>query len=574
MFAYNKMEETTKKINIGPNSPEIGLPAPVLAKYQENDEDISFRSDDESHASRSTLSSVPLSISVASYQRERVHAPPPPSPPPSLPRSTATDESLARCQCVRQIQQAIATRGREMDDDTATLASDLDSNAFYWKPSPPIMRKEYSLALDRAMEKQCPRLLQLLQDMHIEDDAVHVAVKELVTSNDKVSAILKRMHESMTPKEATKVKPHATADTHPSSSTSTSTSVPTPFLDLIQPAIQGADIKNLKKLSANATEGYLWRDNALWTYPLAGMEDLVADVQQAKTSALQRLLEPFATKYDDAYTSLRKILRDVVTSGDYQLPPRTNVKSEDGEPVAQPMFIAQTPAQWIGTHLPPTTRFNVQSFLRDARLGFWHHEPQYFLDIGKARPLLESLEQFITAYEQDMDAVKHFTFNLKKNDDLLHRFHQTNENYDLMVVVHKLGVLFSKQCILLRLWVNAHLPNLAMWLSVIEKIEVLNEKRIVSPFFPPTSKRKLFYQLTDLGIFDSDVMDLVESIHYLHSADDASISASAAASDDDCATDDDDDDRTPPPRSTTHRTHPNADHVLRFSSIFSDMFKK
>ena len=219
------------------------------------------------------------------------------------------------------------------------------------------------------------------------------------------------------------------------------------------------------------------------------MEGRVPDVEHTKMSALERLMDPFVANYDASYTRLRKSLRDVVTSGDYQLPPPTFVKREDGDdqPVVQPIFQAQTPAQWIQAHVAATggTRFNVKSFLRDARLGFLEHEPQHFLDLGKASPFLHSLQQFVGTYERDAELVeKHFMFNLKKTDDLFARFAEHNhEQTDLMLVVHKIGVLFSRHCILLRMWINDNLPNLAMWLSMVEKLEILGERKLVSP--PP-----------------------------------------------------------------------------------------
>lgn len=490
------MEDDLKKIKIGPSSPQLGLPSPILP----DDDDMSMESyeSQDSATGGTTVSSVPLSISVASVRK---------SPPESIPVKMP-EESHTRHECVREMKEIIAKKNMEEEDDDGTNASDLDSNAFYWNASPPIIQREYSLALDKALEKKSPKLFQLMQEMHIDDEAVKIAMKELVTTNEKVSKILKRMHEGVARKQPA---PSKSLEVAPSGKKEASSTVSF-FVDRVNAIVHGGDVQMVKKVAGKS--GYFWKDEKLWTYPLAEFSTYIADVEFLKMQALQTLMEPYAAKYHAEYTSLRKKLRDVVTSGDYQLPPPTVVKRDLGHKdeeslPEQPIFQARTPLQWLSAHLENgTSRFNVSSFLKDCKLGPMEKEPQYFVHLGKAAIFVESFQKFVVPRERNIALVgRNFLFDLKKTDDILARFLEHDQT-DMMLVVHKLSVLLAKESVLLRLWINYNLPNIAMWLCTMERMENGGERRLVSPFFPPTSRRALFQQLTALGVFDQETMGL------------------------------------------------------------------
>lgn len=298
------MEDQLQKINMGSSSPDIALPPPVLSEDQ--DDDLSMSSYQSSlHDGDSSVSSGPLSISIASLPSGHYHQAP---APPAYKDPEHAQEAETRCKCVHEMQEAIL-RPSPKDPDDATVDSDLDSNAFYWQPSPPVMRKEYSIVLDKAIEKKSTRLSQLLAELNVQDESVKIAVKELVTSNDKVSHILKRMHEGMTSKNdsaAATSKSKVVADKEQDH-----VSNPSSFLDSVDASVKGADLKIIPKLAGKC--GYFFKDGSVWAFEDKGLH--VADVEQAKMGVLRQLLEPSAQKYDEAYTALRKALREVVTSG-------------------------------------------------------------------------------------------------------------------------------------------------------------------------------------------------------------------------------------------------------------------
>ncbi len=569
------MEEDFKKINMGPASPQIGLPEPVLAPRvdaaavdanDDGDDDDDDDDDDDGRmtslgsSSASTLSSVPLSLSVASS------VVPPATTVASVQQKPVSE---TRCQCVQAMAEAIVQGTATRDDDASsamTRDSDLESNAFYWSASPPVVQQEYSLALDKALEKKSPKLFQLLTEMiHIDDESVKIAIKELVTTPDKVSNILKRMHEGRARKPLIPPAPSAAA-----TATATGAKDPSPsFLaQQIHATPVGRDIQLVKKVAGKT--GYFWRDGQLWTYPLATADmhhphrDRMADVEFAKMQALLTLLAPYALEYHTSYTTLRKHLRDVVTSGDYQFPPPTLVKSEATESPRQPVFQAQTPAQWLRSHLTTgSPHFNVQAFLKDSKLGPLEHEPQYFVDMGKATAFLEALHEFVAPRDQAIARVgRNLLFDLQKTDDLLARFLEHHQS-DMMLLVHKLSVLLAKESVLLRMWINYHLPNLAMWLSLIETLEQDGERCLVSPFFPSTSRKALFHRLTSLGVLDQDTTPLVQA--YPHRDDDVSSSSSS----EDALDDGDEDEHL-----YAHASSQERGEDLRFSKMFARLFAR
>jgi hypothetical protein len=503
------MEDDLKKIKMGPASPQIGLPSPVLPPSvddQSDNDDIDNVSV-ASFSSTSTASSMPLSLSVASVAQQRALP-----TVPSHSHSHSHSHTQKRCHCVHAMAEAIVRNTHHDDDATAaTRDSDLDSQAFYWNTSPPVMQHEYSVALDKALEKKSPKLFQLLSDMHIEDESVKIAIKELVTTPEKVSNILKRMHEGRARKHAPVAKPSPSGPGSQKNPKGPSAS----FLgEQINATSVGRDIQLLKKVAGTA--GYFWKDGQLWSYPTADMHDrdCMADVELAKMRALETLMAPSVAHYHTSYTALRKLLRDVVTSGDYQFPPRAVVKSEHGETPLQPIFEARTPAQWLHAHLEMTSpQFNVQAFVKDSKLGPLDNEPQYFVDVGKAASFLTSFRTFVEPHERDLALVgRNLLFDLQKHDDLLARFWELTQSDDMMLLVHKLSVLLSKEAVLLRLWIHYNLPNLAMWLGLIETMERNGERCLVSPFFPSTSKKALFHRLTSLGVLDQETMPLVQAL--------------------------------------------------------------
>lgn len=572
------MPEETKFIKMGPSSPVIGLPSPV----QWNDDppnssiptektdnpdapaptatDIYEKDDSSYHSSltSSTFSSGSLSISsleseASSTSRkiqkasfmDNPETSPLPSPPPSPKK---------RCQCVHEMKNIISGKSnKEADNETqCTDTSDLDSNAFYWEASPFIMRQDYSGVLDKALERRCPKLLELLQNLHVEDESVKIAVKELITTNEKVSHVLKRMHEGLR-----KLPDNPDPNCEKTASTPTSQSKPAfQFQAAAKPLPYSKDVQEVKTLAGQ--KGYLWKNNELFAYDIApAIEHLRADIEFAKFDALKQLMDPYVEKYDEAYQKLRQLFRDIVTSGEYRLPlpppppqpvqkPQTpppmaeigeitqtgengdinqtgengdaNGESQIGEnapasEITQSSEIAetpqappqpQTPSQWIAQQLEPTmTRFNVPSFIKDSKLGPHENEPQYFVPVGKADEFLKKFKAFVAPRERDIAYVsRHFTFDLKKTDDLLHRFLENSEKDDLMLIVHKLGVLLSKPCVLVRLWINFAYPAIAVWLHLMEEYEHQYERRLLSPFFPPQSRKALEQQLTSIGLLD------------------------------------------------------------------------
>lgn len=548
------MEEDLKKIKIGPESPQLGLPSPILPSLSDGGvssdagEDDSITMEDLDSVAGTSVSSMPLSISVASVPR-----PPPPQTP-----------------CVGAVPEAVSRPPvPDGSDDDATNASDLDSNAFYWHASPPVIQREYSVALDRALEKKSAKLSHLLNELHIADEAVRVAIKELVTTDEKASRILKRMHEGMA---------RASRPTTTTTNTTTTTTKPAPggttaaeialakFVDSVQATVVSGNIHQLATAAGRVGYGYFWRDEKLWTYPVAASSGCLVDVEICKMQALQGFLEPQAGSYHAAYTALRKQLRDVVTSGDYQLPPPAVVKQEHrGEPSPPPVFEAQTPTQWLRAQLQMdlgagSPRFNVRAFLKDSKLGPMEHEPQYFVDLGRATSFLAAFRKFVVPRERDMAQVgRNFLFDLKKSDDILARFLESDAS-DRMLLMHKLSVLLAKEAVLLRVWVNHHLPNIAMWLCVVETMQFGGERKLVSPFFPPTGRKALMHQLTALGVFDQETMGLVR------------VFDPEGGSDDDEGDDEGDASLGEEAQEFDADHHHAADDDLRFSKMFARLF--
>ena len=462
-----------KYIKMGPQSPDIALPEPVSWK----DDDKSPLPDDNSsyHSSLSSSSFSATSMSLT-------HAEPTVAPADDDKSVVVMmkEDTAQRCNCVEEMQRILAQvmKQSKKDDETVCSAqSDLDSNAFYWEPSPHMMKHDYSSILDKAVQRRSVRLYEQLQTLHVEDPAVVIAVKELMTSDEKVSQILKRMHEGL--------RRHSpTANATPPSNTSLLTS----FETLVKPTFHSTEIADL--LHLGPSQGYLWKKDGLHAYDISpAFEHLRADMEHAKLSALKQLLRDSVLKYDQDYTALREAFRAVVNSGKYRVP------MEDG---ATP----QLPAQWLSQHLGDSPeRFNVNAFVKESKIGLLEKEPQYFALDDQGRAFVVLLKAFVGPKESAIHELgRHATFDLKRTDDVRHRF--LKHTQDVTLVLSTLSVFLSHHCVLLRVYINHAYPNLAIWLHLIEYFEAEEQRRVLSPFFPPSSRKVVDKQLTDLGFMD------------------------------------------------------------------------
>lgn len=513
-----------KHIKMGPQSPDIALPEPVSWKDDQRSPPPDDNSSYHSSLSSSSFSATSMSLTHA----EPTVAPADDDKSVVMMQTMHQEDTAQRCNCVEEMQRILAQvmKQSKKDDETVCSAqSDLDSNAFYWEPSPHMMKHDYSSILDKAVQRRSTRLYEQLQTLHVEDASVVIAVKELMTSDEKVSQILKRMHEGLR-----RHPPTANVTLPPNASLT--------FETLVKPTFHSPEIADLLKLGPS--QGYLWKKDGLHVYDICpAFEHLRADMEHAKLSALKQLLRESVLKYDQGYTALREAFRAVVNSGKYRVP------MEDG---AAP----QLPAQWLSQHLGDSPeRFNVNAFVKDGKIGLLEKEPQYFALDDQGRAFVALLKNFVGPKESAIHELgRHATFDLKRTDDVLHRF--LKHTQDVTLVLSTLSVFLSHHCVLLRVYINHAYPNLAIWLHLIEYYEVEEQRRVVSPFFPPSSRRVVDKQLTDLGFMDDALQTFTTAF--------ATVSA-------------------PGPLPSAHvvipekKTH-EEEQDLRFSTIFLNLFSR
>ena len=522
------MNDGTKHIKMGPHSPNLGLPEPV--QWDEHRQQRGHRhhhddDDDDDSTFRSSLTNhSPLSLSdddedggtsvvaqtVLDHEEEKEDR----SVVVMMPiKQEQKETAQQRCNCVEEIKrilgQQIAKDAKKKDDETVcSTQSDLDSNAFYWACSPDLMKHDYSLLLDKSVERRSPRLYEHLQHLRVDDEAVLIAVKELVTSDERVSQILKRMHERLRCKRRLST-PSASASTSASASASASASTtpimttkPSCALDiLVKAKFHSANVADVKDVASQG-KGYLWKNGELLAYePTPDVEYLRADMEYAKFGVLQGLLEPHVLRQDQEYKALRQAFREVVAN-----PEISEISEGDAVPVL--------PVQWLTKHLgldpvPAAARFNVSSFVKESKLGQLEKIPQVFRASKKNNvAFLSMLDQFVKPREIAFRQIsRQSTFDLKRTDDVLRRFLKHTDKVSFILPC--LSVFLAKPCALLRIYINYAYPSLAMWLHLIEHFEHHDDRRVLSPFFPPASQDALETQLTDLGFMDDVIYKYV-----------------------------------------------------------------
>ena len=242
------------------------------------------------------------------------------------------------------------------NDDAATICSaqsDLNSNAFYWETSPPLIATDYSASLEKTLLRKAPRLLEHINALNVDDPSVILAVKELVCTNEKVSTILKRMHEGVCKKMA--------------ANQPTPVSVNVGIEACVDIKFHSNDIQEIARLANK--QGYLWKKDELYTYEIpASLEHMRVDFEHAKLSAIHHFFAESVQKADHKYTLLREAFRALVTSSRYKNPPLLEKNDDDDDDMTlsvQPRL----PAQWVADHAHEFSLFNVQAFIKDSKIG-------------------------------------------------------------------------------------------------------------------------------------------------------------------------------------------------------------
>lgn len=377
------------------------------------------------------------------------------------------------------------------DDVTVFSAqSDLNSNAFYWESSPLLVTSDYSASLEKNLCKKAPRLVEHIHALHVKDPSIILAVKELVCSNEKVSTILKRMHEGV-------------RKTMAQMTDSTSLNVHTGLESFVDIKFHSNDVQDIAMLSAN--QGYLWRKGELYTYDIPPfLEYMRVDFEHAKIGAIHQLLQDSIQEKNDKYTILREAFRALVTSDRYQESPGDD---DDVSLYVEPRL----PAQWLADNVRSNvhSRFNVQAFIKDSKIGQFEKQVRYFTLDAPAKAFMKSLDEMVTPTETAIRELSRLAvFDIKRTDDVIRRFHKYTTDYSLIFNV--LSVLMSHHCVLVRYYLNHAYPNLAIFLHVMEHLEHGRLYRVMSPFFPPRSRNVVEKQLTDLGFVEDSVLRLTQ----------------------------------------------------------------
>ena len=449
-----------KTINMGEESPKISLPEPVTF--------------DESMQEEVTLADEVESLSSAQeseiqYVGDRV---------------------------VPIIQEECNRFQENNGDDSATVCStqsDLNSTAFYWNARPSLVAADYSGSLEKSLLKKAPRLLEHIHALRVEDPSVILAVKELLCTDDKVSTILKRMHACG--KASVNQQPTTKANV---------------CLDAcVDLKFHSNDIQDIVGLSPKT--GYLWKGGELYTYDIGpSLEHMRVDFEHAKLGALEQLFEESVRDTDQKYTLLRETFRTLVTGDLYTDPPFVDIPVNDEDDGTLPTQLQpRLPAQWISDNVrsDALSRFNVQSFLKDCKIGQLEKQLAYFDLDTPGNAFIVSLNEMIRPKEMAIRELSRYAlFDLKRTDDVLHRFLKYTAEYSLMLNV--LSVLLSHHCVLVRLHLNHSYPNLSIYLRLIETMEHDHLYRVISPFFPPRSRNVVDKYLTDLGFLDDSVHKL------------------------------------------------------------------
>jgi len=457
------MQDERKIINMGDDSPKISLPEPI--QWNEN-----APSDPEFPSGPSDDVSVLTTFT----------------------KQPASEEQFGdRIVPVQQDRYALGVRRGEGDDGTVYSAqSDLNSNAFYWESSPLLVTSDYSASLEKNLCKKAPRLVEHIHALHVEDPSIVLAVKELVCSNEKVSTILKRMHEGVR-KRMTHVPEPTSANVHTGLES---------FVDI---KFHSNDIQDIATLSTK--QGYLWRKDELYTYDIPPhLEYMRVDFEHAKIGAIHQLLQDRIRENSDKYTILREAFRALVTSDRYQESPG---EDDDGTLHVEPRL----PAQWLADNVRSDghSRFNVQAFIKDSKIGQFEKQVRFFILDAPAKAFMQSLDEMVTSKERAIrDLSRLAVFDIKRTDDLIRRFHKYTTDYTFIFNV--LSVLMSHHCVLVRYYINHAYPNLAVFLHVMEHLEHDHLYRVISPFFPPRSRNVVEKQLTDLGFVEDSVLRLTQ----------------------------------------------------------------
>ena len=295
-----------------------------------------------------------------------------------------------------------------------------------------------------------------------------------------------------------------------------------------------ATVQDLREVSRLGL-GFFWENGQLMVYdpPPSSLEYLRVDMECAKLEVLKQLLEQGVDRYDVEYKALREAFRDLVTSRAFE------------EPIGQ--MDRRSPAEWLALQLPPSAkeRFNVLAFVRESKLGpSLEHGKQYFTAQSvEGRAFVDAFLSFVGPKDASIRAIgRHALFDLKRTDDVFYRMTKHNPP-DLTAILHTLSVFLAKPCVLLRLHINYAYPNLAMWLHLLEDLEE-EQRRILSPFFPPPSKDAVHAQLMALGFMD-DLSQYCTAVY--------------------------DDTHMPPPQD---KVVPPDEEELRLSRIFFSLFRK
>jgi len=489
------MQEERKIINMGQESPKISLPEPVTmqedaaaAKDEGGGHGHGHDRHDRHDRHDSDRRTIADDVSVlTTYTRASAAA--------------IEDQYGDRIVPVRRELQR-RERGFSRNDDAATICStqsDLNSNAFYWETSPLLVATDYSANLDKTLLKKAPRLLEHIHALHVEDASVILAVKELVCSNEKVSTILKRMHEGVRQKLAANMK---------ASSASSTVNVNVGLEACVDIKFHSNDIEDIKNLSNK--QGYLWKKDELYAYDIPpSLEHMRVDFEQAKLGAIHLLCETSVKRADHEYTLLREAFRSLVTSDQYKDPPLLEKNDDDDNDDDNHTITVQPrlPAQYITDNASEYSRFNVNAFIKDSKIGQFEKQLRYFDLDAPGKAFVTSLHNMVRPKEIAIrDVSRYAIFDLRRTDDVLLRFLKYTSDYSLILNI--LSVFMSHHCILVRFYINHAFPNLAIFLRMIESMEHDHLYRVLSPFFPPRSRNVVEKQITDLGFLEDSVQKL------------------------------------------------------------------
>ena len=330
------------------------------------------------------------------------------------------------------------------------------------------------------LNKKSELFLSLLNSIDANERSVKLA-KQLVEADERITRLLSNMRQER--------ESALSADAN----NETAAADDAIFEDA---AFFSEDPRDLCGLMLTSNENYFEKDGRIYKHDPRAY--VVVDSEFHKFNVLQALMNDAVMKYDVQYKQLRERFRDIFLTNS-----KTGSKSE-----------AMLPCEWIQklSSSCGATHFNARAFIKDCKIGKLEKQ-KIGLDNENAdvQALANSLHEFVKSRQQRIETIgRHCLFDFTKTDDVVRRFvrESGDTNVDMTLVFHKLAVLLAKDCVLLRLIINYAYPNLAMLLSLIETYEMVDQRRLLSPFFPPVNLDHLQRQVIDMGIVDDECLQL------------------------------------------------------------------